>query len=489
MKNKPNAKINYIYSMSYSILATVLPLITSPYISRVIGSSGLGIYSYNYTMVTYFMQFASLGIGFYGNRSIAKVRDNRDKLNKVFSEIFFMQLVTSMTMICLYIIYVLAFVKENKIIALIMLLYVITPAFSISWFFNGMENFKITVIRNFCIKILTVISIFLFIKDPNDLWLYVLIMALGYFFSEGYLILIVHKYVSFHMPKIKNVIPHFKPNIVLFIPIFAVSIYRSMDKLMLKWIVNYSEVGYYSNAEKIINVLLSAITSLGQVMLPKMTYILSTGNEKDFILLNRKSLKYATIISSAMACGIVGVSENFVPIFFGPGYNKCVPILKMLGINLILLSWGNTLKAEYLIPKEKDSLYIKAVGVGAIVNLIVNFTLIPSLQSIGAVIGTLSAEMVSLVIIIYGINKEFSFSSVFRENIPYLVIGIIMLIVVKFVGSIQTNHLFLLIMQVLSGIFVYCFILIIYVYLSNDPIKFEIHTYIDKIKKLMHIIS
>lgn len=483
MKKKPSVKVNYLYSMLYSILSMILPLITSPYISRVIGSTGLGIYSYNYTVVTYFMQFASLGIGFYGNRSIAKVRDNREKMNKVFSEIFTMQIITSFIMIMCYLLYTLLLVKDNIDIALLMLFYVITPAFSIGWFFNGLENFKITVTRNIVIKALTVFAIFVFVKTSEDLWIYVLIMSLGYFLSEGYLIIIAHRFVSYKVPKLKDVVPHFKPNVVLFIPIFAVSIYRSMDKLMLKWIVDYDEVGYYSNAEKIINVLLAAITALGQVMLPKMTYLLARGDNRKFVELNRKSIKIVSILSIAMAFGIMGVADRFVPLFFGNGYELCIPILKALGLNIILLSWGNTIKAEFLIPKEEDYLYIKSVGVGAVVNLCINILLIPSLHSIGAVIGTISAELISLIVIFVGIKSEFPVLKMIKENMPYVVIGFIMLIAVKTLNILKLKTIYVLLIQIVFGGSTYIILMLIFWHIINDPLKNEILKMLNKFKR------
>lgn len=469
--NKSNAKVNYVYSIAYSILTMILPFVTAPYISRIVGAKGLGIYSYNYTIATYFATFASLGINFYGNRTIAKVRDDVEERSKAFSELYTMQIAISISVVLLYVLYILFFVKENFGVSVIMLLHVLVPLISVSWFFNGLEMFKITVTRNTIIKILTVFSIFLFVKTKEDLWKYTLIMALGTLLSEGYLILIVSKYTRYSFPSFRNVIKHIKPNITLFIPILAVSVYRSMDKLMLKWMVDYEQVGYYSNAEKIIGICLACVTALGQVMLPKMSNLISRGEEKQFRALIKKSFKLVGLITFAMIFGIMGVAEYFVPVFWGEGYEACIPIIKLLSINLCLLAWGNVLKSEYLIPKEKDRLYIISVALGAIVNFFINMFLIPKLFAIGAIIGTLLAELISVVVVLWFVKKELKIGDLLKTNIPYLVIGMIMYFVISFVGMSNFDIWCVLLLQIFVGAIVYIFLVLAYWHYTHDEFE------------------
>lgn len=479
---KTSTKFNYIYSMIYSILTMILPLITAPYISRVIGAKGLGIYSYCYTVVSYFATFALLGVNFYGNRSIAKVRDNSDKTKEVFSEIYSMQLITSAVMIILYVLYILICVNDNLQIALIMILFVLSPAISVNWFFNGLEMFKITVTRNLIIKIVTVCCTFIFVKNSDDLWKYTAILALGTFFSEGYLIITIRKYVTFVKPKFKNILHHFKPNLILFIPIFAVSIYRSMDKLMLKWLVDYEQVGYYTNAEKVINICLACITALGQVMLPKMTNLLSKGEVGQFNLLIKKSIKFVSFLSIAMMFGIFAVANLFIPIFLGEGYEECIPILELLSINLVLLAWGNVLKSEYLIPKEKDYLYIVSVIIGAVVNFGINITLIPQMQARGAAVGTICAELASLVIIMIYVNKEIKLTNIVLECGVYAIIGGIMFFIVKIVSMVKISDIISLIVQCGIGGMSYVILCCLYWHFRHDEFEGIVKNIFAKIK-------
>lgn len=480
-KIKSNAKLNYIYSVAYSILTTLLPLVTAPYISRVIGANGLGIYNYNYTIVMYCMLFAMLGVGYYGNRAIAKVRDNENERNEVFSEIYSLQLLTAGIVATVYILYVLIVVKENRLIAGIMMLYVLAPSITVNWFFYGLEMFKITVTRNFVVKMITVSLIFIFVKNSGDLWKYTLILAMGTFISEGYLIIYVHKYVRYKRPTFENILKHLKPNVILFIPVFAVSIYRSMDKLMLKWIVDYEEVGFYSNSEKIINICIAFISALGQVMLPKMTNLLANGNSEQFNVLTRKSLKFSSFLSIAMFYGLLGVSRDFVPLFYGPGYEPCIPLLELLSVNLMFLAWGSVLRSEFLVPKEQDSIFIKSVLWGVVVNLLLNFLLIPRLKAIGATIGTISAEVFSLIFILVGIRKEFDVRRVIKDALPYYVIGAIMFVSVRLVERLNLAPTYLLLSEIITGIVVYLVLSLIYWHITKDEMEATVRGVLRKI--------
>ena len=240
-------KKNFLYNVVYQILILLIPLVTVPYISRVLGSSGIGIYSYTYSIVYYFMVFAMLGLNNYGNRSIAKVRDDEVKLSKTFKEIYCMQIITSISMIILYFLYLVVFNVKYKEIALIQSIYVISCLFDINWFFFGIEKFKLTVTRNTLIKILSLICIILFVKNKNDVWVYTLIVSGSVLLSQLFLWPFVKKYISNVNIKFESVLQHFKPCIKLFLPVIAVAIYKVMDKTMIGWFSNVSEVGFYEN--------------------------------------------------------------------------------------------------------------------------------------------------------------------------------------------------------------------------------------------------
>lgn len=479
-KTKNSSKLNYIYSMSYSVLNMILPLITSPYISRVMGAERLGVYSYTHSIANYFILFAMLGFNNYGNRCIAKVRDDQDSLNRTFSSIYVMQAITSVSMLCLYVLYILFFVKEYKNIFIIQILIVFGNLLSVNWFYWGLEEFKLTVTKNFVIKILTFISTMVFVKSKEDLWIYTLVLSLSLVLNEGVLFIMLKKYVRLVKPSWNEIIMHLKPSVILFVPVLAVSIYRTMDKIMIKGLSEYAQVGYYTNAEKIINLCLSFVTALGQVMLPKMANILSKGRIQDFKQLLVKSMKFASFLSCAMTFGIIAVCDTFVPIFFGTGYEPCIAILAFLAPNLIFLAWGNVLKMQYLVPKEEDHVFIKACFWGAIVNVVINFILIPYAEALGAVIGTLCAEVISLMYILFSIKKEIDIKSLVIDSVPYAIIGLIMLAGVTLVKRIFDSDIFGLLIQIVIGAGIYGGITLGFWIITKEELWEEIKRFLKK---------
>ncbi len=179
-----NIKKNFIYNVLYQILIMILPLITTPYIARVIGANGVGVQSYTYSVVNYFVLFAMLGVNNYGNRSIAAVRDDKEKLSKTFWSIYGLQAILSIIMLIIYMFYLIFITNENKVIAGIQSIYIFSALLDINWFFFGIENFKITVTRNAFIKVISAFSIFIFVKKQDDLYIYSLILVIGTIISQ-----------------------------------------------------------------------------------------------------------------------------------------------------------------------------------------------------------------------------------------------------------------------------------------------------------------
>lgn len=297
--HKTSVKKNFMYQMIYEIFKIILPFITSPYIARVIGAEGLGIYSYTYSIAFYFVLFSMLGLNNYGNRIVAQNRDDQSSLNIIFSNIIILHIGISIVVSLAYTVYV-VFFATDKLFAMIQALFVISGLFDISWFYFGIEKFKLTVTRSTVIKIINVILVFIYVKDASDLWKYCLIMALGTLVSQMILWLPLKKYVKVVKPNWKQMKIHIKPLLVLFIPAIAVSLYKYMDKIMIGTLSSKSQLGYYENAEKILNIPLTIVVSFGTVMLPKMSNAVLYGNKKQIARYIQSSMKY--IMCLAFAC-------------------------------------------------------------------------------------------------------------------------------------------------------------------------------------------
>ena len=390
-----SVKKNLAYNFAYQILAIVLPLITTPYISRVLGPTKVGEYSYSYAIAYYFVMITMLGLNNYGNRSIASVRDNKEELSKTFCSIYCMQLCTGIISLGAYIIY--GVFVSNITMTWITSLYVLSAVFDVNWFFFGMEQFKLTVTRNTFIKLFTTICIFVFVKRQEDVYLYALIMVLGILISQLILWQFLRKYVRFHRVAIKEVTKHIKPNLILFIPIIAVSLYKVMDKIMLGFMTTKTEVGLYESSERIIQIPMALIQSMGTVMLPKMTNLIAKKDEETTKNYFASSIMLVMFLAASMCFGIMGVARYFVPVYYGDGYQKCIELFQILLPSCVFLAFANVIRTQFLIPRKKDGIFISSVIIGAIVNIIINVLLIPKMQSIGAAIGTLVAEIVVCV--------------------------------------------------------------------------------------------
>lgn len=458
---------NLSYNVLYQILIVLLPLVTAPYLSRVFGAEGIGIYSYQYSIVYYFALFGMLGISNHGNRCISMVKDNQEKLNKTFSNIYCIQVFTLCFAIIFYSIYMIL-AKENKIIIYIDVIFLFSYLIDISWLFFGLEKFKLTVIRNMFIKFLTFVAIFIFVKNSNDLWLYTLIMSCGTFFSQFYLWLYVKKYVKIVKPSINDIKKHIKPILVLFIPVAAYSIYKVMDKIMLGIFVDKSEVGLYENSEKIVGIPISIITAFSTVMMPRISNMIANNQIEEVKKYNEISFRYFTIIICAMMFGLIGISQTLPVIYYGEEFFECSTLIIGLSISLIFTTWANIIRTQYLIPTQNDKPYVVSTILGAIINLVLNFIFIPFFGAIGAIIGTVCAEFTLFIVQSLFVRKEFPIFKLIIKNLYIFPIGIIMCVFVNLFGYYHQVSILNLVIQIIIGGIVYIILIIILLLVIKD---------------------
>lgn len=392
---------NFLYNVIYQIFSLLMPLITAPYIARVLGVDNIGIYSYTYSIVSYFMLAALLGINNYGSREIAKVaqRGDRSELSKLFCEIYYMQLILGVVMVILYFVLMPVFGGQYQHILILQSIFLVSAVFDINWFFFGLENFKLTVSRNVIIKSLSLVLIFVFVRSEADLSKYVLIMSLSTLVSQLFLWLYVKKYVNFVKRGFREIFRHLRQCLVLFVPVVAYSIYRIMDKTMLGAISGTIPLGYYQNAEAIINIPVALVAALGTVMLPSMSKKMETRefNKKFFSSFELMFLFVVPVIVS-----LINIGPDLATVFYGGAFTESGYIIRVLAITILFAGIANVVRTNFLIPRRKDKIYVISTILGAIVNLILNLIFIPKFGVYGACIGTIAAE---LSVMIYQILK------------------------------------------------------------------------------------
>lgn len=461
---------NFAYQMIYEILALLLPLATSPYIARVIGAEGLGTYTYSYSVAYYFVLFSLLGIKNYGNRAVAQARDDQKTLCVVFSNIYFLHLLVSVVCCIGYVGYAFA-IQKGQIYVLIQGLYVISGLFDISWFYFGIEKFKLTVTRDVIIKFLNVGCIFIFVRNADDLWKYCLIMSAGQLISQLALWIPLRKYVRLIRPSWGKMKSHIKPLLILFIPAVAVSLYKYMDKIMIGAMSSKTQLGYYENAEKVVNIPMTVIASFGTVMLPKMSNLAVSSNRKVSERYMALSMEFVMCLAMALACGLAAVGLIFAPVFWGSEFAFSGNLIMGLSITIPFIAFANVIRTQYLIPQKKDRDYLISVILGAIVNLLINTLLIPRFGSIGATVGTIAAEISVCLLQSFAVRNELPLFSYLKSFIYFVFLGMVMFIVVRFLGNIMGTSLSTLVIQVMAGAVLYgSFSLLYFLHEKNEVI-------------------
>lgn len=458
---------NYIYNLIYQVIVLIIPLITTPYLSRILGVEGIGIYSYNYSIAYYFSLFIMLGINNYGNRSIAKCLNKKEKEDAIFWEIYAMQFIMGVLVLSIYLIYTYAF-STNRLISLCYIPFLISYMLDINWLFFGQENFKIVLLRNIIIKILTALCIFIFVKNQSDLIKYILIMSIEALLSQIIMWRIVLKEKTLKKTKVSNIFKHLKPNLILFVPVIAVSIYRTMDKIMLGSMSNMFQVGYYENSEKIVSILLTFITALGTVMLPRMSALYETNSNEQIDKLIEASFVFISLISSAVSFGVASIATNLTVVYFGREYFDSGRILQMLCITIPFISYANIIRMQILVPQGKDKEYVVSCCMGAIVNFVLNSYLIPKYQAIGATIGTIVAEATVTFVQIFSSKYFFKLKKYSRTILLFWLNGLIMYIFIKNLTNYLSYSLFNLALEVGIGVIIYTFLIIMQWKIFND---------------------
>lgn len=467
-------KKNYLLQVSYQVLNICLPFVTSPYISRIFGTEKLGIYSYTYSVASVFVLFINLGIDNYGSRGVAIRKDNWEELNSFVSELCLLRLLIGIIPISIYLAFTIWY-GEPQEIYLIQSLILLGAVLNINWVFFGLEKFDITVTRNFIVKILTVICVFVFVKTTGDLWRYALIMAAGTVISQSVVWVFFPKYIHLIKPRVIRLKQHIKPMLVLFTAVLANSAYTYIDKIMIGWLGTKSQLGICDNSYKIISFPMGVITALGVVMLPRMSYLYSNDDGGKASYLFDASIKYLMILAIAMTFGIATVADTFSVIFWGMDFKECGLVIAIASASCIFMTWNEILRSQYLIPKGLDKIYSSAIIMGAIVSLALDCIFIPLWGAEGAAFAmTLSYLSISLYQT-FKIRKELPLSGAIIRQIPFVVIGVFMYFCVKLVESLLPDYSIIsLVVMGVTGFIVYTLLSFIYLAIRKDNLVIEL---------------
>ncbi|MCI6229140.1 MAG: flippase [Clostridiales bacterium] len=428
---------NFIYNLLYELFQLLVPLLVTPYVSRVLGEEASGQYSYIYSIVTFFTLFAALGFGRYAQRLIAQHQGDAHQQTVDFWDIVLARLIP---VVCVLAVYLILWIKniygpKYRVLVGIFSINIVAIALDIAFFFQGNEEFGKIVFRNIAVKAVGFLCIFAFVRSPGDLWIYTLIQcgiifvsnALLWVYMPGYLLPI--RRAELHPLK------HLPATIMLFLPTIATSVYTSLDKTLIGLITRSdAENGNYEYAERLVKMGLTVISSLGSVMIPRNSQRFADGRINEVEENIYRSSRFVMLVGVPMMLGFIVVSDNLIPWYLGPGYSKAANLIKLLSPIIVIIGFSNVFGMQYLIPCGKDKQFTAVICFGAATNFVLNLFLIRIWASYGAAIATVIAESAVTVVMYCFVRKNISAFRILKESWRYWLSGTVMFVVCYFVA-------------------------------------------------------
>ncbi len=477
-----SVKKNYLYNTAFQVLTLLVPFITTPYVSRVLGADKIGEYSYAAAIVSLFTLFAAFGTDTYGQRTVAYHRENKAELSKVFWNTFIFRLILCIAFGSLYFAYIFIVEKPNTI-NLILSINLVNVAVDISWLFQGLEEFKSVVFRNLLIRLICLAGIFTLVKTEKDLWIYVSILVFSVVLGSLSMWCLLPRFVSF--TTIVKPFEPFKESLLIFLPSIAIQVYTVLDKAMIGWITTSSyENGCYEQSERIVRLALTVVTSVGIVVAPRVANLFAKNDidgAKSYVY---KAINVVWAIAIPIMLGLNVVSSIFIPLFLGEGFDLAVDLLEIFSFLVPVVSFAHIIGVSYLIPTRQQNVYTAAVTCAACVNYILNIIFISKIGALGAAIASVIAEGVGTGIqLCYCIvKKQLSAKLILNKGWKYIISGLLMYFVLCGLKTIYPPNVLGLGLMVCSGIIVYFTILFI---LRDELVRYYLKLILKNVRRTL----
>ncbi|MBS4797370.1 MAG: flippase [Haemophilus parainfluenzae] len=442
-----NIRYNFLMNFILTISNFLFPLITFPYVSRVLGPNGMGISSFAMSIISYFVILATLGSATYGIRACSQVGENKDELSKVTHEIIFINLIT-MIISYLFLYFCVHFfdgLHENKASIAIASFMILLNVCSVEWFYRGIEKYTYITIVSLLFKLIALVSSFIFIQKTSDYFSFILISVISLSGSGIINLFNIKKYINFKFYNDYNLKKHIKPMLTFFFMSLAISVYTYTDSVLLGLLTNLDEVGFYNVAVRIKGILISIVTSLGVVLLPKLSLYIKKGMMNEFSSLLILSLRFIVALSLPLVIFFIFFAKETILLLSGEQYFNSIPLLQISLVAVIIVGITNILGIQMLVPLGKEKKLFVSVLCGALINVVANFTLIPFLSSVGAAISMVLAEFTILLIQIYFL-KKYMFLFMKVNYIKVILSSLISLGVVSIFRSFIFDNNFLLLL-------------------------------------------
>lgn len=448
---------NYLYNLLYQMLAVVIPLILTPYVSRVLSPEGVGAFSYTTAMAGYFALFGNLGVATYGQLKIAGERADRRRLSRTFEELAVLRLILMTAVLVCYLVFIAVFSREeNKSLYRVLVIQILAAMLDITWFLQGMEEFGKIVLRNTLIKLLSVVLIFTLVKKPADLYRYALLVNASTLLGNLSIWPFLPSYLERVPLRELRPFSHLKACLGYFIPSIATTIYLTLDKTMIGWFTASSvENGYYEQAHKIEQMAVTVVTSLSVVTMPRMAFLFQNRETEKLRERLEQSMRFVLLLAIPMCFGMAAVSDTFIPLYLGPAFLPSIALLRVFSLLLVVVGLNNAVGKQVLMPMGRQKQYNLAVILGACTNLLLNLLLIPRFYALGAAVASVMAETVILLAFLHFGRDMIRGSWILKSSLKYLLAALLMFAVIRFSSLVLPEGWPALVLQVLLGIALY----------------------------------
>lgn len=462
MTTQKSVKFNFIMNFILTLSNLIFPIITFPYVSRILQADGTGRISFVTSIVAYFTMFGMLGIPNYGIRQCSKVRENKKELSKNVKEIFVINTVAMIVATVLYIIAILIVPRlaEDRMLFFINIITLVFNLLGMEWVYRALEKYQYITLRSILFKLISLILMFLLIKDSNDVVIYGVITIVASVGSNILNFINIRKYVDFKVEEKLVYIKHIKPIMSFFVLTVATTVYTNLDVVMLGFIKDNIEVGYYNAAVKIKSILVSLVTSLGTVLLPRLSYYVAQNNVKEFERLTKKALDFIWLSSIPLCIYFTIKASDSILFLSGKGFDGAVIPMQVVMPTLVFIGISNLIGIQIFVPMDKERYVVESVVVGAIVNMVINSLLIPQYGATGAAIGTVVAEF---FVAIYQWLKirEFMQQVVDIKTVAKIIFAVVISSIVIIILPLYNNTFINLVLSSIAFFIIYILMLIV----------------------------
>lgn len=457
---------NYIFNLLYQVLAIALPLVTTPYLSRVLGADGIGQYSFAQSVVSYFALAAALGSTLYGQRLIARVGTEPEERSRRFWEIFLLRVLGALAATLIYCLCILPNCSDVLLYA-VAAIEILTVAVDITWFYQGMEDFQPIAVCTAVGRVIAVAAVFTLVRTREDLIVYVVCYCVSILLGNLFSWYGVRKYLVAVSPRSLSLRGHLIPSVALFASQFAIQIYTVLDKTMIGLITQSDfENGYYEQSQKLIKVLIALVTSLGVVMASRVAVLWKENKKKEVYDLMYGSFRFTFALGLPMAAGCMLILSRFVPVFYGDGFEPVIAIIRVLCLMFPIIGCSNVIGIQLLVPTGREKYLTRSVLVGAGVNVAFNAVMIPLWGAMGAAAASVIAEGAVTAVQFYVVRKEIRLGRVAISFLRYSGLTAVMAAVGLAVAYFAPDGILGMAIIVLPCVAVYGLLLVI----LKDPV-------------------